>query len=37
MPSLKEIWLHGNNIDLGITSNEIIYNKIRDKKIQITV
>jgi Leucine-rich repeat (LRR) protein len=35
--SLKEIWLNGNNIDMAITSNEKIYDKIRDKNIKVIV
>jgi Leucine-rich repeat (LRR) protein len=35
--TLKEIWLNGNNIDMAITSNEKIYDKIRDKNIKIIV
>jgi len=35
--SLKEIWLNGNNIDMAITSNEKIYDKIREKNIKIIV
>ena len=37
IPSLKEIWLNGNNIDMAITTNEKIYDKIRDKNIKIIV
>ena len=35
--TLKEIWLNGNNIDMAITSNEKIYDKIRDKNIKVIV
>ena len=37
IPTLKEIWLNGNNIDMAITSNEKIYDKIREKNIKIIV
>ena len=37
IPTLKEIWLNGNNIDMAITTNEKIYDKIRDKNIKIIV
>ena len=37
IPALKEIWLNGNNIDMAITSNEKIYDKIREKNIKIIV
>jgi Leucine-rich repeat (LRR) protein len=36
-PALKEIWLNGNGIDMAITENEDIYDKIRDKNIKIIV
>jgi len=37
MPVLKEIWLNGNKIDMAITINEEVYDKIRDKNIKMIV
>ena len=36
-PNLKEIWVNGNNIDMAITINEQIYDKIKEKNIKIIV
>ena len=36
-PNLKEIWINGNGIDMAITINEEVYDKIREKNIKIIV
>ena len=37
MPVLKEIWLNGNKIDMAVTINEEVYDKIREKNIKMIV
>ena len=37
IPSLKEIWLNGNGIDMAITLNEKIYDQIREQNVKIIV